>query len=172
MTCTVHVEPMVDPTVGAPAGVRRAWHLAAMLALLATGLWVLGIVAGRAAWRIGLVAAMASCVVPLLAVPLARRVFAVPFPPGSVLLQDAGMVLAAIAGLTLWRHLRLAGRQEPETGCTARPSLRMSPSRPSWRKQESSAARAPPGASVPGPRPADSGSSGPCHLAGAAVWWC
>jgi cation-transporting ATPase E len=79
---------------------------AAMLALLAVGLWVLVIVAGRAAWRIALVAAMAACVVPLLAIPLARRVFAVQLPPAGVLLQVAAVVLVAIAGLTLWRRLR------------------------------------------------------------------
>jgi hypothetical protein len=44
--------------------------------------------------------------VPLLAVPLARRVFAVQFLPAGVLLQVAGIVLVAIAGLTLWRRLR------------------------------------------------------------------
>jgi cation-transporting ATPase E len=79
---------------------------AAMLALLAVGLWVLVIVADRAAWRIALVAAMAACVVPLLAIPLARRVFAVQLPPAGVLLQVAAVVLVAIAGLTLWRRLR------------------------------------------------------------------
>jgi cation-transporting ATPase E len=78
---------------------------AAMLALLAVGLWVLVIVADRAAWRIALVAAMAACVVPLLAIPLARRVFAVQLPPADVLLQVAAVVLVAIAGLTLWRRL-------------------------------------------------------------------
>ncbi len=79
---------------------------AAMLALLAVGLWVLGIVAGRVAWRITLVAAMAACLVPLFAIPLARNIFAVQLPPASVLLQVAGVVFAAIAGLTLWRRLR------------------------------------------------------------------
>jgi hypothetical protein len=73
-----------------------------MLALLAVGLWVLGILAGRAAWRITLVAAMAACLVPLFAIPLARATFAVQLPPAGVLLQVAGVVLAAIAGLTLW----------------------------------------------------------------------
>jgi cation-transporting ATPase E len=79
---------------------------AAMLALLAVGLWVLVIAAGRVAWRIALVAAMAACVVPLLAIPLARTTFAVQLPPAGVLPQVAGVVLAAIAGLTLWRRLR------------------------------------------------------------------
>jgi cation-transporting ATPase E len=87
----------------------RAASTAAMLALLAVGLWILGIVAGRAGWRITLVAAMAACLVPLFAIPLARSVFAVQLPPASVLLQVAGVVLAAIAGLTLWRRLRPIG---------------------------------------------------------------
>jgi hypothetical protein len=69
-------------------------------------LWVLGIIAGRAAWRIALVAAMAACVVPLLAIRLAHTTFAVQLPPAAVLPQVAGVVLAAIAGLTLWRRLR------------------------------------------------------------------
>ena len=87
----------------------KAASTAAMLALLAVSLWVLGIVAGRAAWRLALVTAMAACLVPLLAIPLARTVFAVQLPPAGVLLQVAGIVLAAIAGLTLWRRLRPAG---------------------------------------------------------------
>lgn len=49
---------------------------------------------------------MAACLVPLFAIPLARSTFAVQLPPASVLLQVAGMVLAAITGLTLWRHFR------------------------------------------------------------------
>jgi cation-transporting ATPase E len=94
----------------AAAGISaQAASAAAMLALLAVGLWVLGIVAGRAAWRITLVAAMAACLVPLFAVPLARSVFAVRLPPAAVLLQVAGVTLAAIAGLTLWRRFRQAG---------------------------------------------------------------
>jgi hypothetical protein len=49
---------------------------------------------------------MAACLVPLFAMPLARSVFAVQMPPVSVLFQVAGVVLVAIAGLTLWRRLR------------------------------------------------------------------
>jgi cation-transporting ATPase E len=85
---------------------QQAASTAAMLALLAVGLWVLGIVAGRVAWRVTLVVAMAACLVPLFAIPLARSIFAVQLPPASVLLQVAGVTLAAIAGLTLWRRLR------------------------------------------------------------------
>jgi cation-transporting P-type ATPase E len=86
-----------------------AARTAAMLALLAVSLWVLGVVAGRAAWRLALVTAMAACIVPLFAIPLARAIFAVQLPPAGVLLQVAGIVLAAIAGLTLWRRLRPVG---------------------------------------------------------------
>jgi cation-transporting P-type ATPase E len=88
-----------------PAAARTA----AMLALLAVSLWVLGLVAGRAAWRLTLIPAMAAFLVPLLAIPLARATFAIALPPAAVLLQEAGIVLAAIAGLTLWRRLRPAG---------------------------------------------------------------
>jgi cation-transporting P-type ATPase E len=91
---------------GADGVSAQAARTAAMLALLAVGLWVLGIVAGRAGWRITLVASMAACLVPLFAIPLARSIFAVQLPPASVLLQVAGVTLAAIAGLTLWRRLR------------------------------------------------------------------
>jgi cation-transporting ATPase E len=84
----------------------QAARTAAMLALLAVSLWILGIAARRTAWRLALVTAMAACTVPLLAVPLARRVFAVQLPPAGILLQVAGIVLVAIAGLTLWRRLR------------------------------------------------------------------
>jgi cation-transporting ATPase E len=84
----------------------QAARTAALIALLAVGLWVLGIVAGRSAWRITLVAALAACLVPLFAVPLARSTFAVQLPPPGVLLQAAGMALTAVAGLTLWRRYR------------------------------------------------------------------
>jgi hypothetical protein len=80
-----------------------------MLALLAVSLWVLGIAAGRARWRLVLVPAMAAFLVPLLAIPQARATFAVQLPPAGVLLQVAGIVLGAIAGLTVWRRLRPAG---------------------------------------------------------------
>jgi cation-transporting P-type ATPase E len=84
----------------------EAARTAALLALFTVGLWVLGIVAGRVAWRITLVAAMAACLIPLFAIPLARSTFAVQLPPSGVILQTAGVVLTAIAGLTLWRRYR------------------------------------------------------------------
>jgi cation-transporting ATPase E len=86
----------------------QASRTAAMLALFAVSLWILGIVAGRWLWRITLVPAMAAPLVPLLAIPRARAIFALEIPPSDVLLQVAGVVLAAIAGLTLWRRLRPA----------------------------------------------------------------
>ncbi len=86
----------------------QASRTAAMLALLAVSLWILGIVAGRTRWRGALVAVLAACVVPLLAVPLARDTFAVQLPSAAVLSQVAAVVLAAIAVLTLWRRLRPA----------------------------------------------------------------
>jgi len=82
----------------------QAARTAAMLALLAVSLWILGIVARQTAWRLVLVPAMAAFLIPLLAIPLARATFAVQLPPAGVLLQVAGVVLAAIAGLTLWRR--------------------------------------------------------------------
>ncbi len=84
-----------------------AARTAAMLAVFAVGLWVLALVAGRPAGRaIALVAAMAGSLVLLFAVPLARRVFALELPPASVCAWVACVVLAAIAGLTLWRRFR------------------------------------------------------------------
>jgi cation-transporting ATPase E len=81
---------------------------AVMLALLAVGLWVLGILASGLVWRITLVTAMVGCLVPLFAIPRARATFAVQLPSAGVLLQTAGVVLVAIAGLTLWRRCRPA----------------------------------------------------------------
>jgi len=86
----------------------QATRTAAMLALCAVSLWVLGIVAGRTAWRVILIPAMAAFLVPLLTIPLARTTFAVQLPSVGVLLQTAGVVLAAVAGLTLWHRLRPA----------------------------------------------------------------
>jgi cation-transporting ATPase E len=93
----------------------EAARTAAMLALLAVSLWVLGIAARRTTWRLVLVPAMAAFLVPLLAIPQARATFAVQLPPAGVLLQVAGIVLGAIAGLTVWRRLRPAGTCPPST---------------------------------------------------------
>jgi cation-transporting P-type ATPase E len=91
------------------AGYAAVSRTAAMLAVFAMGLWVLGLVAGRPAIRrIVLVAAMGVCVVPLLAVPATRRILALPSAP--ILAACAGVVLAAIAALTAWRRWRAPGR--------------------------------------------------------------
>lgn len=84
-----------------------AAHTAAMLAVFAVGLWMLALVAGRLVGRaIALVAAMAGVLVALFAVPPARRIFALELPPVSVCAWVADVVLAAIAGLTVWRRVR------------------------------------------------------------------
>ena len=77
-----------------------------MLAVFAVGLHVLALVAGRPAARaIALLAAMAGVLMVLFAVPLARRTLALELPPASVCAWVIGVVLAAIAGLTLWRRV-------------------------------------------------------------------
>jgi len=74
------------------------------------GLWVLVLVAGRpTASRIALIAAMAAGLVPLFAVPVARRVLALQLPPAGILVATAGVVLAAILALTLWRRRDRSG---------------------------------------------------------------
>jgi hypothetical protein len=76
-----------------------------MLAVFAMGLWVLGLVAGRlTAGRIFLIAAMAAGLVPLFAGPAARRVLALQLPPAGIVAATAGVVLAGILALTLWRR--------------------------------------------------------------------
>ena len=61
---------------------------------------------GPAGTGIALVAAMAGFLVLLFAVPQARRILALELPPVSVCAWVAGVVLAAIAGLTFWRRLQ------------------------------------------------------------------
>jgi cation-transporting ATPase E len=86
------------------AGVSdEAARTATMLALLAVGLWVLAIAGGPPLLRLALVTAMAVCVVPLLAIPLSRRVFGIQLPPANVLLYTAAIAAAAIIGLTIYR---------------------------------------------------------------------
>jgi len=90
-----------------------------MLAVFAVGLWVLVLVAGRPVVRgIALVGVMAGVVVLLFAVPLARRILALGLPPLLVCVWAACAVLAAIAGLTLWR------RGQRDTPCAPSPSDR------------------------------------------------
>ena len=87
------------------AGYAAASRTAAMLAVFAMGLWVLGLVAGRpTAGRIFLISAMAAGLAPLFAVPAARRVLALQLPSAGILAAAAGAVLAAIVALTLWRR--------------------------------------------------------------------
>ena len=94
------------------AGYATASGTAAMLAVLAMGLWILGLVAGRPAIRrIVLITVMGACVVPLLAIPAARRILALQLPPAPVLAACAAVVLAAVAALTLWRRWRGPGRR-------------------------------------------------------------
>jgi cation-transporting ATPase E len=91
--------------VRAGSGTGDAARTAAMLAVFAMGLWVLGLVAGRPAVRgLLLIAAMACGLVPLFAVPPARRMLALQLPPAGALAAEAAVVLAAIAALTLWRR--------------------------------------------------------------------
>jgi hypothetical protein len=51
-----------------------------------------------------LIAAMAAVLVPLFAVPAARRLLALQLPPTGILAAVAGVVLVAIVALTLWRR--------------------------------------------------------------------
>ncbi len=87
-----------------------AARTAAMLAVFAVGLWVLALVAGRPVARgAALMAAMGGALALLFAVPIARRVLALQLPPVSVCVQVACVVVAAIGGLTIWRHATHAG---------------------------------------------------------------
>jgi cation-transporting ATPase E len=93
------------------AGSAAAARTAAMLAVFAMGLWVLVLVAGRPAARtIVLIAAMATGLVPRFAVPAIRRVLALQLPPAGTLAATAGVVLAAILALTLWRRVSRASQ--------------------------------------------------------------
>jgi hypothetical protein len=87
------------------SGYAAASRTAAMLAVFAMGLWVVVLVAGRpTANRIALIAAMAAALVPLFTVPLARRLLALQLPPAGILAATAGVVLAAVVALALWRR--------------------------------------------------------------------
>ena len=89
-----------------PGVSTAAARTAATLAVFAVGLWVLALIAGLPAlMRIVPITAMAGAQVLALAVPLARRVFALQLPPASVCACAACVTAAAIAGLTLWDAL-------------------------------------------------------------------
>jgi magnesium-transporting ATPase (P-type) len=82
----------------------NAERTAAMLAVFAVALWVLGLIARPLTRvRIGLLAAMVAALVLLFVIPLGRRIFALEMPPGGVLAAEAAVVLAAIVALTVWR---------------------------------------------------------------------
>jgi cation-transporting P-type ATPase E len=106
------VRAMTGAGAAGPGGTGDAARTAAILAVFTMGLWVLGLVAERpAVSRFFLVAAMAACLVPLFAVPLARRILALQLPPAWGLAAEAAVVLAAIAALTLWRRFRPGPRR-------------------------------------------------------------
>jgi cation-transporting P-type ATPase E len=89
-----------------------AARTAAMLAVFAVGLWVLALIAGRPVARgAALVATMGGVLVMLFTVPLARQVLGLQLPPVTVCVQAAGVVLASIGGLALWRSVE-RGRQD------------------------------------------------------------
>ena len=96
----------------APGVSATAARTTVMLAVFAFGLWVLALVAGRPVARGGaLVVTMGGAVVLLLAAPLARQVLALQLPPAPVCLEVAGVVVAAIGGLALWRRIGSAHRR-------------------------------------------------------------
>ncbi len=101
-----------------PGVSQQQERTAALLAAVAMGLWILVLVAlpppaadaagsGRdgqsLAARAGLVLAMVACLVVLFAVPVARTTFGLQLPPPGVLAAEAGVVLVAIAALSIWR---------------------------------------------------------------------
>jgi len=79
---------------------------AAMLALFAVGWWVLCLTARPLNWaRVLLLASMAGALGLLFALPLGRRIFSLQLPSATVTLATLGIVILAVAGLTLWRRL-------------------------------------------------------------------
>ena len=97
---------------GTPGVSDAAARTAATLAVFTVGLWVLALIAGLPALlRIALVAAMTGPLVLLSAIPLAQQVFALQLPPASVCAWVSGVVLACVAGLTLWTYGALTAGQ-------------------------------------------------------------
>jgi len=118
------VRAMPGAGAAGPGGTSDAARTAAMLAVFTMGLWVLGLVAGRqTVSRIFLVAAMTLCLVPLFAIPLARRILALQLPPAGAIAAEAAVVLAAIAALTLWRRFGPGHRDQglANSGLTTHP---------------------------------------------------
>lgn len=77
----------------------------AMLVLFSLGLWVLAMVARPLdGLRLALVVAMGACLVPLFALPTARRLLDLAVPPVPVLVEGAVVVALALLVLTVVRR--------------------------------------------------------------------
>jgi cation-transporting ATPase E len=82
----------------------NAERTAAMLAVFAVAMWVLGLISRPlTAVRIWLLVAMVAGLLLVFAIPLGRSMFALQLPPDGVLAAEAAVVLAAIVALTVWR---------------------------------------------------------------------
>jgi cation-transporting P-type ATPase E len=91
---------------GTPGVSVTAARTTAMLAVFVAGMWVLAVIARPlSAARIALITAMIAAMAVLLAVPAARRVFALQLPPPGVLAAGGAAVTGAIVVLTGWRWL-------------------------------------------------------------------
>lgn len=87
-----------------PATTATQARTAAMLAIFAFGIWILGVVARPLnAPKTGLLAAMAIAVSIPLGLPLARRLFDLAVPGPGVLASTFACVAAAVVLLSLWR---------------------------------------------------------------------
>lgn len=94
--------------------VARSWpdttlaqaRTAALLAVFTMALWVLVLIARPFnTARLLLVASMAAAFVGLFSVSLSRRVFSLDLPSTAVIAVTGGIVLMAIAALTVWRRV-------------------------------------------------------------------
>jgi len=109
----------------------RAWpatslaqaRTAALLAVFTMALWVLVLIARPFnPARLLLVVSMAAAFVALFCVSLSRRVFALDLPSAAVIAVTCGIVVLAIAALTIWRRLsaeprhRATRQPEPKEG--------------------------------------------------------
>jgi cation-transporting P-type ATPase E len=82
----------------------NAERTAAMLAVFAVAMWVLGLISRPlTAVRIWLLVAMVAGLLLVFAIPLGRSMFALELPPGRVLAAETAVALAAIIALTVWR---------------------------------------------------------------------
>jgi cation-transporting P-type ATPase E len=104
---------------------------AAMLALSAYGLGVLGVVARPlTSSRLMLLIAMTVGLLVTLSVPAARRVFSLQIPPGSVMLTTALVVGGAICALVLVRGLSIGYRPSSDVTSAAKRTPRGTPWKP------------------------------------------